>query len=95
MNISNREIGENKRPYIIAELSGNHNGSYINAKKIIDAPKWAGVDAIKLQTFKPELMTIDSSKKILLLIMKTLSGQIKHYLVYFQKRILHGNGIQI
>ena len=63
MNISNREIGENNKPYIIAELSGNHNGSYINAKKIIDAAKWAGVDAIKLQTFKPELMTIDSPKK--------------------------------
>lgn len=63
MEIAKRKIGEREKPYIIAELSGNHNGNYANAKKIIDAAKWAGADAIKLQTFKPELMTIDSTKK--------------------------------
>ncbi len=63
MHISNREINDKEKPYVIAELSGNHAGLYSNAKKIIDAAKWAGVDAIKLQTFKPELMTINSTKK--------------------------------
>lgn len=63
MIISNREVGNKKKPYIIAELSGNHDGDYNIAKKIIDSAKWAGADAIKLQTFKPELMTINSSKK--------------------------------
>lgn len=63
MEIDNRKISEKEKPYIIAELSGNHDGSYNNAKKIIDSAKWAGVDAIKLQTFKPELMTLDSTQK--------------------------------
>ena len=63
MHILNRAINDKEKPYVIAELSGNHDGVYKNAKMIIDAAKWAGADAIKLQTFKPELMTINSTKK--------------------------------
>ena len=63
MKISKREIGEKHKPYIIAEISGNHNGSFLKAKELIDAANWCGVDSVKLQTFKPELMTLNSSKK--------------------------------
>ena len=63
MKISNREIGEKQKPYVIAEISGNHNGSFLKAKELIDAANWCGVDSVKLQTFKPELMTFNSSKR--------------------------------
>ena len=63
MKISGKKIGKENKPFIIAEISGNHDGSLSKALKLIDAAKWAGADAVKLQTFKPELMTIDSKKK--------------------------------
>ena len=63
MNISKRIISKTNKPFIIAEISGNHDGSFLKAKKLINAATWAGVDAVKLQTFKPELMTLDSTKK--------------------------------
>ena len=52
-----------KKPYFIAEISANHNGSLKNAKKLISLAKKYGADAVKLQTFTPEMMTIKSKKK--------------------------------
>ena len=46
--------------FIVAELSANHNGSIEIAKETIKAARKAGADAIKLQTYLPETMTIDS-----------------------------------
>ena len=48
----------NKIPYIIAEISANHNGSLKNAKKLIDTAKKYGANAVKLQTYTPDMMTI-------------------------------------
>ena len=53
-----------KTPFIIAELSGNHNGSLDKAKKIISAAKRIGVDAIKFQTIDPDKITFNSNNKI-------------------------------
>ncbi len=61
--IDGREIGESQPPYIIAELSANHNGSIDKAKKTIRSAKDCGADAIKLQTYTAESMTIDCDKK--------------------------------
>ncbi len=61
MYIGNKEIGDNSC-FIIAELSANHNGSIDIAKETIRAAKKAGADAIKLQTFTPDTITIDSDK---------------------------------
>ncbi len=59
MYINKRKIGPNELPFIIAEMSANHNGDINNAYKIIDMAKQAGADAVKLQTYKPDTITMD------------------------------------
>lgn len=57
--INNRKIGLSEKPFIIAEMSGNHNGSLDRALRLVQAASDAGADAIKLQTFTPETITLD------------------------------------
>jgi pseudaminic acid synthase len=59
MKINQRNIGVSYPPYIIAEMSANHNGDINNALKIIDMAKECGADAVKLQTYRPDTITID------------------------------------
>lgn len=60
ITIDDRKIGQNCTPYVIAEMSANHNGDINNAYKIIDMAKRVGADAIKMQTYTPDTLTIDS-----------------------------------
>ena len=59
ININGRKIGSDYLPYIIAEMSANHNGNINNAYKIIDMAKASGADAVKLQTYHPDTITMD------------------------------------
>jgi N-acetylneuraminate synthase len=60
ISINNRKIGREHPPYVIAEMSANHNGDINNAYKIINMAKASGSDAVKLQTYTPDTLTIDS-----------------------------------
>jgi sialic acid synthase SpsE len=51
-----------KIPFFVAEISANHNGSIIHAKKLIKIAKKYGADAVKFQTYTPETLTINSNK---------------------------------
>jgi N-acetylneuraminate synthase len=59
IEINGRKIGYNHAPYIIAEMSANHNGEISNAYRIIDMAKGCGADAVKLQTYHPDTITMN------------------------------------
>jgi N-acetylneuraminate synthase len=57
--IAGRKIGLDHAPYVIAEMSANHNGNIETAFKIIEAAEKAGADAVKLQTYRPDTITLN------------------------------------
>jgi pseudaminic acid synthase len=63
IGIKNRGIGPGYPAYVIAEMSANHHQNFDRAVKIIEAAKQAGADAIKLQTYTPDTLTIDCDEE--------------------------------
>jgi N,N'-diacetyllegionaminate synthase len=61
IKIGDRKVGDGEPCFIIAEAGVNHNGDLLLAKKLIDAAKFAGADAIKFQTFKTEGVVVDNA----------------------------------
>ena len=62
-SISNYKISNKSKPFIIAEISSNHKGSLSSILKLIKEIKLAGADAVKIQTYNEDIMTLDSKKK--------------------------------
>lgn len=63
MKIANREIGTEMPPFVIAEMSGNHNQSLERALEIVEAAAKTGAHALKIQTYTPDTMTIDLDER--------------------------------
>ena len=63
INIAKKSVGLGEPVYIVAEMSGNHCGRIEYAKQIIDAAVSAGADAVKLQTYRPDTITLNSDKE--------------------------------
>ena len=63
MKIKNRIISENYPPFIVAEISANHNNKLSRALSLIDEAKKAGADAVKIQTYRADTITMNSKNK--------------------------------
>lgn len=63
ITIANQKIGAGQRPFVIAEMSGNHNQSLERALEIVDVAAKTGVHALKIQTYTPDTMTIDLDER--------------------------------
>jgi N-acetylneuraminate synthase len=62
IQIARRRIGPGEPPYLIAEMSANHRQDFSQAEKILRAAAESGADAVKLQTYTPDTLTIDCDK---------------------------------
>ena len=60
VKIGPHAVGPGHRPFVIAEMSGNHNGSLDRALEIVDMAAEAGAHALKMQTYTPDTITIDA-----------------------------------
>lgn len=63
IKIENREIGRQRPPFVIAEMSGNHNQSLERALEIVEAAAKSGAHALKIQTYTPDTMTLDLDER--------------------------------
>lgn len=63
ISIGDKNIGEGEKTYVIAELSGNHGGSLEKCVRLLQAACDTGADAIKLQAYRPDTITLNSNKE--------------------------------
>ena len=82
MHIGTREIGLGHPCFIVAELSGNHRGSFDEAVALVTAAKEAGADAVKLQTYTEDTITLNSDKEWFLVEGKDNPDAWKHRTLY-------------
>ena len=85
IKLENKVITKTSSPYFIAEISGNHNGKIDNAIEIIKQAKHAGADAVKLQTYTADTMTLNCKNSDFLI----TEGLWKGYSLYELYKIAH------
>jgi hypothetical protein len=91
VKIGNRFVGPGHPVYIVAELSANHRQDYDEAVRLIHAAREAGADAVKLQTYTPDTMTIDCNSE-LFVTGKDRCGRIDPCTNYIKRPTCLGNG---
>ena len=94
MFILNRKISPNNKPFIVAEISANHNNNIDRALKLIDEAKRAGADAVKIQTYTADTITLNSKNKDFQIRDKKVYGMVSIYMIYIKKALHPGNGIK-
>ena len=87
MKINNITIS-NKNPFIVAEISGNHAGKYSLLKTILAAIK-SGADAVKLQSYSPDDLTLNSYKKDFLVKGAKINGTKNICIIFINKEKRH------
>ena len=92
MKINGREIGPNFPPYIVAEMSANHNGDLKRAIQLINEAKAAGAHAVKIQTYTADTITINSGFEDFKITQGY--GKIERFMIYTIGRTHHGIGIK-
>ena len=92
MKINKDTIDSNSPPYIIAEMSANHNSSIENAKKIISLAKKNGASAVKMQTYTPDTITLNSDNDEFMI--KEGLWKEKIYMNFTLRLIPLGNGMK-
>ena len=90
--IGKKKLGKNCKTFIVAELSGNHNGSIRRAKKLIKLAKMAGADAVKLQTYTADTITIKSNKRDFKIKGNSPWKKYKNFWNLYKKASTHGIG---
>ena len=80
IQIGKHTISTDNSPFVIAEISANHNGSLERALQTIKAAKSCGVHAVKIQTYTPDTMTIKSNKDVCLI--QQVDACIPHRLIH-------------
>jgi N-acetylneuraminate synthase len=78
--MAGRRIGVDAPPFVIAEMSANHNGSLEKAFRLIDAAKAAGASAVKIQTYRADTITLDSERPEFRITSGPWSGRTLHQL---------------
>mgnify|MGYP001615640974 FL=1 len=63
ISIGSRKIGAGEPPFVIAEMSGNHNQSLERGLEIVEVAAKAGAHALKIQTYTPDTMTLDLDER--------------------------------
>jgi len=82
VQIANRLISEDSGTFIIGEISANHNGKIENAIKLIKEAKLAGLDAVKLQTYKPDTITLNCDNEYFKIKQGTIWDGVTLYKLY-------------
>ena len=90
--INGRAIGAKHPPYVIAELSANHNGELQKALDTITKAKACGADAVKLQTYTADTMTIDSNHEEFCI--QAGYGMVINYMTCIKRLKPHLSGIK-
>ena len=82
IKIGNRALGEGEKTFIVAEVSANHLQDYHRAEEIIHAAKEAGADAVKLQTYTPDTITLDCDNEYFQITQGTIWDGTTFYKLY-------------